>query len=492
MLALSVALILTPMLPPPASAQDAQEHLRAVPVPHFRAGHTLPPLSRWGGELPFDVRVALTEHWGYALEFGSYHTTAKTALLADPNSVPSRILDLSATNPKRYPLCVLTHRPLLDPNVLAALPESAWCHNEKGARPQAPLWKLWSPEAPDRIFERAAAGTVAALKRIRQKVPIAIVLNGGEYGLSVYGHSGQYWQADPTVLKARGGRTWLDYISTRKAHQEMLISNAVRELLPDRTLYLWYHYGGLPSWDPWQWAYSYGAMRGVSDLPDQSLYFKHYNSGWTGDKDLLTNALHAAGQCLRFGDSFAYNWLCGGWLDGKLSDSERYMGFIKCLYTTGMLGAVAGYFSHPPGGFGADLGPEVPSWLWQITHLARAHALFSHLEDFIRDGDLLPGPNKHRRAQQIPAHEFPTGFANTRIVCRKHRKQDAWLLTAWAADGVEREVKVDIPGLGSVQVTARACGSVYVARMHKGLAPQPSKIKLRLVDTDGMLPSQGL
>src|SRR5438067_1872713 len=45
------------------------ELLREMKPPQFRKGHTLPPLTRWGWTLDYDVRVELCEHWGYALEF---------------------------------------------------------------------------------------------------------------------------------------------------------------------------------------------------------------------------------------------------------------------------------------------------------------------------------------------------------------------------------------------------------------------------------------
>ncbi len=476
--------------PPPS--RTAFEHLRAAAKPRFRKGHTLLPLTRWGWTMPFETRVELSGNWGYALEFGGYATPGYVALLDKPDSIPAKLAALTASNPKRYPLCVLTHRPLSDGKFRAQLPEETWCHDAEGKRFKAPQWKTWSPEAPDEVFKKTAELTVATLKKIQKKAPIAIILNGGEYGLSVYGHSGAVWSKDPKVLKAKGNKAWYEYISERKAHQEMFITKAVRAQCPKRKLYLWYHFGGMPTWSPWQWSIDYKPMRKVSDLPDQSLYYKHYNSGWAANDDLLTHALDSVAQCMAYGDRFAYNWVCGGWKKGKFSDSERYMGFLKCLYTTGMLGAVAGYFSYPKPGFAEKLGPEIPSWLWQMMHLARAQALFSHLEEFLRDGELLPGPEKHRRAKKLPAYEFPTGHRHTRVLARKRRKRQAWLIAAWAADGIERQVSVTIPELGTVEVLARPCGSVYRATLVQEVDYEPPVPKLILVDQKGMLPSAGL
>lgn len=474
----------------PARARTALEHLEAAPKPVFRRGHTLPPLTRWGWAMPFEVRVALTEKWGYALEFGEANEQ-RVAKLEDPTSIESRLVALTAADPVRYPLFVLTYRPLLKPEVRAQLPEATWCSGEGGAKLDAPQWKLWSPEAPDEVFKMAAEGALAPLLKIQEKAPIAVILNGGEYGLSVFGHSGKFWQQDPKVVAAKGEREWFDYISERKAHQEGIITEAVRAAFPKRTLYIWYHFAGQPTWDAWQWSLDYRYMRKVTDLPDQSLYYKHFNTGWTGGRDLLTNFLQATAQAIALGDPLSYNWVCAGWGDREHSDPERYMGFLKCLYASGMTGAVAGYFALPKGGFGADLGEETPSWLWQMTHLAHTHALFSHLEDFIREGDLLPGPDKHRRLASVPAYEFPTGHRDTRVLARRHRKRAEWLIVAWAADGQERKVSVHVPDLGDVEVLARPCGTVYRAAAVQQTDYEPPVPKLTLVDPDGMHPSAG-
>jgi hypothetical protein len=462
-----------------ARAETALEQLRAAPKPHFREGHTLPPLTRWGWTMPFEVRLELTEHWGYALEFGGYVTPEAVKELDDPNSVPSRLCALAASDPKRYPLCVLTIH-----GDFGELPEEVWCHNAAGELPEGQ--RIWSPEAPDEVFRQAAEAWAAPIRKVREKAPIAIILNGGEYALSVYGHHGRYWSQDPKVMAAKGDREWYDYISERKAHQELILSEAFRAAVPDRQLYLYYYTDGCPhrnrydGW--WTWAWDYRYMRPVSDLPNTSLYYLHFNSGWTGDNDMLTQALNGVAQQIAAGDPLSYNWLCAGWVRENLgekafSDPEHYMGFLKCFYTAGMIGGVAGYFSYP--------GEDDPNWLWQMMVLSHAHALFSHLEEFLRQGDLLPGPEPHRWSRDLPAYEFPTGDPDLRVLARKHRQRPEWLLTAWAAGGADRNATVTIPGLGTVTLLARSCGSVYRATLEEG------KPSLRWVDEDGMRPTAG-
>lgn len=152
-----------------------------------------------------------------------------------------------------------------------------------------------------------------------------------------------------------------------------------------------------------------------------------------------------------------------------------------------MIGGVAGYFSYPKGGFGADLGDEPPHWLRQKMVLSHVHALFSHLEDFLRSGDLLPGPKRHRWSKDLPAYEFPTGDATVRVLVRvlvrKHRQRNEWLVTAWAAGGEDRDVNVTVPELGELCMRACGCGSVYRATLRDG------KPELTLVDREGMTPT---
>jgi hypothetical protein len=97
--------------------------------------------------------------------------------------------------------------------------------------------------------------------------------------------------------------------------------------------------------------------------------------------------------------------------------------------------------------------------------LADTHARFSHLERFLREGDLLPGPDRHRWSKENPAYEFSTR-SPARVLVRKSRVEPRWLITAWAADGQAREVSVDIPDLGPVSLEARPEGTVAVG--HRG------------------------
>jgi hypothetical protein len=487
-----VAMVVWLSASPQAGAKMPHELLKEAPRPVFAENHTLPPLSRWGWQMPYEAAVELCEHWGYALEFGpELGPEAVRQSLLKTNSSPARLARLSASNPAKFPLAVIAYRGISQ----AKLPEETFVHDADGKRfADVPAWKTWSPLLPDSIYEVAAAQAADSLTQIRATgARISIVLNGGEYGLNCRGHSAPYWGADPRVLAAKGDEDWDVWIGKRKAHYEMFISNAARKAVPDRDLYLYYHFGAMPGWTDVRWVWDYAAMRPVADIPGQMFYYSQYdNSGWTGRNDMLSNATCAYHECLKYGDRLAYHWLCSGWGNGPFSDDDRYMGFLKCLYNTGMIGAVAGYFSYPKPAFPEDQGDTSPPWLRQMMVLGDAHALFSHLETFIREGELLPGPDKHRYGRGGPAYEFPTGDATARVLVRKHQKLGQWLVTAWAAEGPGREVTVDVPELGPITVLARPAGSVYRVSAKADMQFEPPKVELELLDPDPMHPSAAL
>jgi len=363
---------------------------------------------------------------------------------------------------------------------------------------------VYSPAAPDRVWEEAGRLRAEPLARIREKCPIAIVLNGGEYGLGVLGFAKKAWEQDPAIVRAKGANSWADYASERKACSELLIANAVRRAVPDRQLYIYYTTSGgehRNRWGGWKdWGPCFEDIKPVSDLASSQMYYKFGNNGWifrNAYGDALTQSLNARGREIACGQPLSYNWLSGGWPQDKgqtnlttVSDIGTYKGFLKCFYTAGMVGGNAGYYTYPPGGFSKKCAADQPpNWLLQMTALAQVHAMFSHLERYLRHGDLLPGPDRHVWSKDLPAYEFPTGDKGLRVLARKIAgkkhwllsawdKQPQWLLAAWAADGKDREIKVNIPELGEVTLLAGASGIVYEATLKDGrpmLAPVPEK-----------------
>ena len=466
------------------------EYLQSLDKPDFREGHTLPPLTRFGWTLPFDARVELAEHWGYALEFGGYAgDRAVDKALTDPTSDGAKCIALAAGNPDRYQLCVICTRDLPEDVAPATWTRNAGGEllNGKGeslgtAQREHGMKTVYSPAAPESVWREAGRLRAEPIRRIRQKCPIAIVLNGGEYAIGVLGFHKKAWQQDPAVLAAKGATPWYNFISASKAQSELLIAQAVRAVVPERQLYIYYpttggtHRNRTADWRNWMYGYQW--MKPVSDLPSSEHYYRHFNSGWTGDNDMLTQALNARGFEIANGMPLCYDWLCAGWPrkdvkepDGGFGDMRLYEGFLKCMYTAGMIGGNAGYYAYPKGGFGAEFpADDPPHWLVQMATFARVHALFSHLERFLRQGDLLSGPGRHIWSKDQPAYEFPTGDADARVLVRKLRTRDKWLVTAWAADGRDRKVAVDVPRLGRITVPARSDGGVYVGHIVDGNA----------------------
>jgi hypothetical protein len=123
-----------------------------------------------------------------------------------------------------------------------------------------------------------------------------------------------------------------------------------------------------------------------------------------------------------------------------------------------------------------------PFWLAQMVALSQVHALFTHLENFLRNGSLLPGPYQHVLSSDQPAYEFTPRTmpgSNDRVLVRQLNNSNLWLACAWATDGVNTNVTVTIPTLGAVTLLARDCGAVY----------EMTTANSTLVDVNGLLPT---
>ena len=441
------------------------EYLMSLTRPTFKAGHSLLPLTKWSWPFAYETTVEMA-HWGYALDFGDANDQ-NVGNLEDSDSIQAKLTKLVLEKPEVYRLSVNIPRIPVD-----QVPATAFTADESGNST-----KVWSPEAPDEVLASLATIVTGYLKIVAERAPVEIILNGGERYLGVAGHDRSAWAADPKVLEAKGDMSWLEYISKRKAHQELLFANSLRSLT-DAT-YIWYYAGGNQRrgqhdsfWYDWDWDYQW--MSSVVDYPSNEFYWGHGNSGWVADddkSDMLSQALNAFGYAITFGQPLAYNWVNAGWLrsvltePGKgLGDIERYYGFLKSAYMVGMIGAVAGYFEFPAEGFDPTFSSnDPPHWLEQIEALGQVHAEFTYLEEFLRQGDLLPGPSTNEKNPDQPAYEFYCGHTNTRVLVRKLRGVKRWLISAWAADGVVRTVPVTISGLGTVKVQAYPAGSLYHA-----------------------------
>lgn len=486
------------------------QYLASRPKPSFAVGNHLPKLSKWSWPFAMPLRVEMATNWGYALEFNNQPLYDIGLDMADPTSPAYQALQLALQYPSVYPLSISVDRfwsYSMPPGL--TLSKGMWVTNVAGeyVDNNTNTWTVWgdhnavvSPEAPDSDWNTVATFTASPLARIvSSNAPIAIIQNGGEYGMDVSGF-GQAWKFDPRVsgAMATNGLTWGRYSSNRKAHQNQIVTDAIRAAVPSRGAYIWYntaleenryHQPGYTWSQVWGW--DSDVMNATTDYASLESYYTGTNCWgpfdyWYTCENLLTKHLDSVGYNLSLASpkSQFYVWVNGGWGTNaaRLSDMNRYTGFLKCLYTAGTVGAVAGYFDYPDGGFNASFPIDnPPHWLQQIEALSRVHALWTYLERYTLDGYLLPGPTNHFVSTDQSAYEFPiNGDFGARVLARKRNSANDWLITAWNAYGSDRSVSVTIPTLGAVNLIAASTGNVYRATLVTGV---------ELVNSTGGVPS---
>ena len=495
------------------------QYLASQPKPKFAASYNLPHLTRWGWPIPSNVVVQLAHDWGYTLDLGQdvgYTLGTQTSLqqaLTNTSSQTYAFIQMAKNDPAHYLLSVNLnqHKP-------APIPAGFWCTNSSGWFVDTTGTNSWqyatntayqtqiSPEGDQTYWSNLTEYWIEPIRELRSNAPISIILNGGEYSIGPPAGGTPpaniiAWGQDPRVQAATNllwsvltndasGNPWPTYGSLRVSNEIQYAANAVRLAVPDRNLYIFYStyvecvrtYPG--TWDDW-WGASSITIQNATDLPSYQSYYQGYTEFmWTGSYDLLTEYLNCVGFHLN-ANNFSvpqplnYSWVCAGWFNNTNfnSDIPRYMGFLKCAYTGGMIGGVAGYFFLPTNGYATPFIPSsstnfwqcgAPDWLVQIMALAHVHALFSHLDSFLYNGDLLSGPQSHVLSLDQPAYEFTNtaAYANDRVLARKMRGTNLWLVTAWAADGITNNVTVTIPTIGNLTVTAVPSASVYQVTMN--------------------------
>jgi hypothetical protein len=492
------------------------------PKPYFKPGHTLPPLTRYGWLAPFPLRKLFAQDWGYAVEFSGYTSDSAVDKIDYPFSDEAKAVELVNSDPSKFKLAVICDR-----YTPATWSSDIWCQDANGHFLSSMAVSMdgteWNPglkttyrlTAPEDYWIELGRGRAKPLERLRKRVPISLVLNGGEYGIGVWGFAGKVWQADPRDAKfladqeAKGINKY-EAAHLQKMRAEELIGIEVKKAVPDRLLYVYYTSGGCaskgvqPDWHEWGGLYKDGRGR-FSDIPSNEHYVgpQSFNTGFMGEQDLLSKSLNAIGEQIALGDTLAYSWF---WLNEKKveADYRRYRGLLKCYYVTGVIGGNAGTYNTPD--FVSPFDPKnPPNWLVQQMELGKVHALFTHLEDYIRNGDLVDdGKYKLFWWPQQPAYELlpeeiKDGVAEKevdgqkvsvlvpgrafRVLARKHRQKEEWLVAAWSADGQPHQATVTIPGAGRITLEARSGGSTCLVKLKEG------KPVSQLVDADEEDPS---
>ncbi len=530
--ALSFAMTLGMVVSTPLHAQTITsqstplDHLKAAPRPVFKKGNTLLPLGQAHCGLSKETYIELANNWGYGLP------------IEKDNYAP-----VVQANPGRYqPLVMIGGVYRFYDNYdgrnsdLPSLPPNTWLRDKngniilKGGRP------LVSPAAPNEAFQIIGNYYGKYFSGLEKStgVPIKMIINEGESGfwIPLDNDPQQLWGQDPTVMtdfKNSGLNSWFAYGSRNKARQEGALKEAVFKNLQTRPFYSLYQEGygtERGRWAGWSWyMFLYEHFIDstkkpiVSDYSSPEMYYLHGNSGWTGVRaehsvpwDALTQALNNASGGISLGQKSLYPWVTMGWegYPGQpISSPDTFMGMMKAYYTAGAIGSVGGYFVCSGPLFEAlkynkPIGSTTPTLIRQLTIQGHTHALFSHLEEYLRKGDLLPGPNLHPYqswTKLLPAMEFRAEgetkqvqgnwglitIPTTRVLARKIVGEDRWLVTAWANVGNDRDVRVKIDNkLGTLTLRARKAGSVYVVKLVNGLVQQT------LIDSDAMNPTKNL
>ena len=273
--------------------------LKAQTPPDFAPNSTLPPHTRWGWAMSFDIAKELADRWGYAVEFAGY-VSEKVAdeARANPNGRNGRCLTLVAGNHQKYKLGVL-----LDRRFPTDMPPEAYVRDVQGNfipdkwNPKSP-----SPEMPEHCLKQAGELSTAGLAKLHARCPIAIIQNGGEYGLNVLGWVQRYWEKDPKVVAAKGDMSWYEYVSRQKAREQSAVADAVRAATPDRLLYVFYTCGGDTHrhgtretfHDDWAWDYS--DMQACADTLQARAIGRVYTATLQDGKPVLQQV--DAGRCI--------------------------------------------------------------------------------------------------------------------------------------------------------------------------------------------------
>ena len=508
----TVVLVLgTILMLPVAHARDVTiaQWLADQPKPAYKADHSLPRLTRYAYSMPVAARIELCENWGYALEYGSENGTyvgaGNEARLDDKTTPEAQIAALAKSDPARYPLVVVCDRRMPSES---ECPE-AFVHDANGkifheSFKQADgtvveMGGVYSLAAPASVWEMAGEFRAEPFRKMLDRgIPISMVLNGGEYP----GFPGGVSQSMPFLTQDAelceqvanspwGPGNWNNFNSAKGAEIEKIIARKIYQAIPYLSSYNHYTSGGRTErnrfWGIdeyggyWEHVRGTNVLPGGEDIPSNQHYVGAQNTGFTVTdpsadmrnkmRDILTQALNSVGICIATGNPFSYDWISAGW-GWNTSDVNRWAGFLKCIYTAGTIGTNTGAYEGPPMN-GTYIGhtfshKKPPEYAKNLAVSAYIHALFSHLDTFTRNSDLLPGPMPHALSPQEPAYEFPTGDDTARVLARKHRTEATWLVTAWAAAGADRNVSVYIPELGQLTVEARITGSVYKAMVANG------------------------
>jgi hypothetical protein len=455
-------------------------------------------------------------------------------------------------------------------------PESVWYNDGKGNGIKSRLGDSgfpdaigegnprFSPLAPADWVRGRVQEQASCIQKFADVYPVSLIADYAEYGVRLFGADyclalndpallaavGYPGQPDPSCFKTIAGKTE-SRIDDRDAKLARLLGKQsirnyqiTRQEFDTATLAgkksggkpaLFNVYGDSYGYDRGRWGGWPNYYSWLEDLNSEKVsfasgiehYYKDQNSGFEGlseqaqcaPTDIMFKALNNIGGSILNGEKNLYPWLSAGYKDGpdQIADRTLWMGFTKMLFVGGALGGLPGYFNYTKAyqdqqTRNAPIGMAVPDWFWPIVDFSHVQALFSHLEAYLREGDLVQGATSYGAkehpyaadtrpvkfyALQLKGVEYKratcfgeleTGTRNyaptAYVMARKLPGQEKYIFGAWANVGADREVTAIVPGKGEVRLQARASGSVYLAeRSANGMW------STKLLDPNGMLPS---
>jgi hypothetical protein len=538
-----------------------REYLQRQTKPVFRPGNTLPPLMTNGfgdatygqpGEpiLSFNNVKELAENWGYAFQIPSSATQSTNIIQAksivdNPASDANKIITLVNSNPakyKMYGMIDLNNKfgriplsPIECPDCFARDANNDFIDQNGNiiaastvttqflTTNHAPF--VMNPFISDANLLRCSQKLGTMFDYIKQKAPITIAMDYGEAGVYIPYYAQRTWkkipQAPTDLTSEIAGWNWL----SEKWNRIMkgLWQDIPRNLTSDGFVYYYTNDAGLSngrfgngfgvSVDSWKgYNYNYDITKDQNKYTMGQTYFGQFNTGWglaainsQGIRDAFTTHMNTRALEIPLGRPYSIHWLASGWGDNIVSENDRWTGALKCFYTTGVLGANVGLYAENNATLQtlARLYPttfnesQLPDYIKQWMSHSRVHAIYSWIEPFTMNSDLMEGQKIRDWGREEryyyaggfdrakPCYEFwaypigtavPTPVANpvdnfinnaavadqgARVVARKLRNSNKYLLTAWAMNGEDREVEVVLTGVGRIKVNARKAGTIY-------------------------------
>ncbi|MBY0392008.1 MAG: cadherin-like domain-containing protein, partial [Novosphingobium sp.] len=527
----------------PAEILSAGEYLRSDHVirPVFNPDTKLDALTTFGWKISDpDGPTALSDIWGYAAEIGSQDALPLTVgstsggweqLLDRLKQVPDAKVRVYLNRDIGF-YDLVTNKWHDAPAEVQAAAAKLYTqgYGSDGKLNGSRVWNYLAPQSAIDTVTKYWASKIAALEKALAAVShkVDYVIDQGEWGPGTAGsdiftftynpelraYLDANYLIDPSAPAAGtdGLLRWdlFKFSSEVAARVHGSVLDAVKAVTPGLDEFIYYANGGAQDRGRYggYWAAVHDrAIVGdkLSTIATAEAYFGSFNWGWTGEENIVRKLLNGVAQQIVFaGQETAYNWVTSGWRDDLATDAQHksYAGFLKLLYITGQTGANAGYYDdNIVARDGGDIQTgDTPDFLDQATILGQVHAAFTWLDDFILDGHLVAGPDRHYYSKDLPAFELPV-YDQGKLVdlvtqpvhalARINAAGDKLLVSVWAADANDRNVTVDlasagIAGVGKVDLLARQAGTIYIVEVKDG------KPVATLLDTDAEHPGIGV